>query len=170
MPAEGQHPLRRIEGGAGELVHIGGRALFKKEEHRIKIPVDLGFQGKGLNPLPVMPRPALALNPAVKFLLLIPIGAVPVPLHHPFRQQKGHTGILRGEAHVCGICPTRQPHRQNPVAAEEIGVRREHPGIVAGHLKPQGVEQPVIQRVQFRAHTALAAPNNFIIQMGQLQG
>ena len=113
---------------------------------------------------------ALALNPAVKFLLLIPIGAVPVPLHHPFRQQKGHTGILRGKAHVCGICPTRQPHRQNPVTAEEIGVRREHPGIVAGHLKPQGVEQPVIQRVQFRAHTALAAPNNFIIQMGQLQG
>ena len=28
----GSLPLRRVEGGAGELAHIGGRALFKKED------------------------------------------------------------------------------------------------------------------------------------------
>lgn len=58
-PAQGQHPLGGVHRGAGKLVHVGLRALFKEEKHRVKVPVNLGFQGKGLDPLPVTPRPAL---------------------------------------------------------------------------------------------------------------
>ncbi len=97
-----------------------------------------------------MPRPALALNPAVKFLLLIPIGAVPVPLHHPFRQQKGHTGILRGKAHVCGICPTRQPHRQK----SGDGGRDRCPARASGHCS----WSPETPRSRAASYTTCSVP------------